>query len=129
MPLFKSTPIIEPKSISELYQQLRNLDERLKVLDKNFKKEGMFSRKESDSIMLSQLSFDEDIKEIKESIAKIKRKMKVLRTELHYIINDLKQIVTINEFERFKERVDLWAPEKFLTKEEVDKLMRTLLSS
>ena len=129
MPLFGSTPTIEPQSISELYHELRKLSERLKILGKNFKKESMFSMRETDIIMLSQNSFDNDVKEIKESIKEIKSKIQTLRLELHHIINDLKQMVTINEFNRFKQRADDWAPEKNLTRDEADKLIKTIFSS
>jgi len=69
-----------------------------------------------DELKKEMLSVKADVSEIKQDIHEV-------RTVIIQMITHLKSTVKADELERFKKRIDLWAPESFVTRNETKKVI------
>jgi hypothetical protein len=71
-----------------------------------------------------ELAFE--LKDLKNDMFELKRDIRSVQKSIIEMINGLKLSVKADEFSRFKKRIDLWAPETFVTRHEVDKVLDEL---
>jgi seryl-tRNA synthetase len=64
-----------------------------------------------------------DLKSIKDDINQIKDDIRAVQIAILQIISGLKGSVKSEDLERFKKRIDTWAPETFVTRREVNRVI------
>jgi seryl-tRNA synthetase len=67
-----------------------------------------------------------ELNDIKNDVAEIKEEIRSLQKAILEMINQFKNSVKADDYERFKKRIDIWAPETFVTRNEVDKVLHEL---
>jgi seryl-tRNA synthetase len=67
-----------------------------------------------------------ELDEIKDDVADIKEDIRFLQKAILKMINQFKNSVKADDYERFKKRIDIWAPETFVTRNEVNKVLDEL---
>jgi predicted nucleic acid-binding Zn-ribbon protein len=88
----------------------------------------------SEEIALSIEKFDSEINskrsDLKKELSILKAEAAGLKEEVHGVqkvivelITNLKNSVKADELERFKKRMDIWAPESLVTRHEVNKVL------
>jgi seryl-tRNA synthetase len=67
-----------------------------------------------------------ELNEIKDDVADIKEEIRYLQKAILEMINLFKTSVKVDDYERFKKRIDIWAPETFVSRNEVNKVLDEL---
>jgi flagellar capping protein FliD len=102
--------------IKSMYSRLQNLHKISDELTRQVEKTNS-SMKEKGSELKRELSIVQD------EVSDLKQEVRFVQKAVVGFITQLKNSVKADEMERFKKRVDVWAPETFVTRKEVDKVI------
>ncbi len=108
---------VESVAISNITRRLRVLEERIYNLQKKLQVT------EKGLIETSKSSFDE-IKLLNSEVAELKATMSEIKDKINKIIEELENKANQNEFLVFKKYLELWRPVNFVTKSQVEAMIR-----
>ncbi len=115
--------MIDENDVLEISGYLNTMNSRLMSLHKT-------SEEISRNINNSQIKVSQKkneylrlINDIKKDIAEMKEEIRNLQKSIIQVITVLKDSIKADEFVRFKKRIDLWAPESFVTRKEVNDVL------
>jgi len=114
------------KEVSELSLYLRSMASRLKTLEDTSNQLSNRINTLSTRIKEAKQHAIKDKEVIKKELSCIKEDVRAIQKTTLQIINHLKNSVKSDEFERFKKRIDVWGPERFVTRREVKKVLKQL---
>lgn len=104
------------QQVKELGERVNTFVKRVDMLEKDSAIMTDASIEHSELLDSTKRRTDEEILQIHQNIILMKTMMKNVRIELDIIIGKLKDSVRVQEFENIKERVEVWALEKYATK-------------
>jgi len=111
--------MIDEDDVLEISGYLATMDSRLMSLHKTSEEIAGDIDISSDKVNLKRKGYEKLIEDIKKDIAEMEEEMRNLQKAIIQVITVLKSSVKADEFEHFKKRIDLWAPETFITRKEV----------
>jgi seryl-tRNA synthetase len=110
---------IDENDVHEIIGYLRSLDSRLMSLHKTSDEIAKLINISSGAVKIKKAEFKRMFDELKKDMAEMKEEIRNIQKEIVQIITVLKVSIKSDEFSRFKMRIDLWAPETFVTRKEV----------
>lgn len=116
--------VIDKKEISELSGYLRNISFRLRSLQKTSRGISSQIEKFTANIGIKKRTMTSELESIREEISEIREEVRFVQKTILQIINQLKGSIKAEELERFNKRMDLWSPEYFVTKRDVEKVLK-----
>lgn len=111
--------MVDEDDVLEISGYLRTMDSRLMSLHKASEEIAGDIDISSDKVMIKRKGYEKLIEDIKKDIAEMEEDVRNLQKVIVQVITVLKASVKADEFERFKKRIDLWAPETFVSRKEV----------
>ncbi|KYK26959.1 hypothetical protein AYK26_04295 [Euryarchaeota archaeon SM23-78] len=115
---------IDKKEVMELSGYLKTMSFRLQILQKTASNISTEIDSLTKRIIDKKAGLSKDFSVIKKEVADIREEIRFIQRAILEVINQLKRSVKIEEFERFKKRMDVWNPESFVSKREVKKVLR-----
>ena len=110
--------------VPDVVKDLANFHKRTMFIEKDFYTERMTITRINDSIVGESNTFLSELKDIRESVSELRSEIDHLKLSLRNTIGELKRVVTIDEVQFLKDRVDAWNPESFVTVKEADYVLR-----
>lgn len=115
--------MIDENDVLEISGYLNTMNSRLMSLHRTSEQISMNISNSQSKISQKKNEFLRLINDIKKDIAEMKEEIRNLQKSIIQIITILKDSIKADEFARFKKRVELWAPETFATRKEVDEAL------
>lgn len=114
---------VDMKEVYELSGYLKSMDSRLKALQAASDKISVSVTDLSSGVNTKRDELKKEVADIAADISSLKDDVRALQSSILQMISQLKSSVKTDEFDRFKKRIDLWAPESFVTRREVKKII------
>ncbi len=127
--LFGGKPAKEPEgpSVGFLIQEITNISTRLRVLEER----GTNMKKKQQIVEQNMLShgkkYSGEINLLKDEIDEIKRTMTEIENRIIMIIKELQMSAKREEVDSLKKYVELWEPVKFVTQNQVEKIVKEIV--
>jgi uncharacterized protein YicC (UPF0701 family) len=118
--------MINEDDVLEISGYLGTMDSRLMSLHKISQEIAAAIDVASDKVKIKRDEYNKMIDDIKKDISGMEEEVRNLQKAIVQVITILKASVKADEFERFKKRIDLWAPESFVTRRETYKELEKL---
>ena len=118
--------VIDKREVFKLFNYLKSLSSRLQSLQRASRDISKQVNHFHTDISTKKEPLINDLGIIREEVTNLREEIGFVQKTLLQIINQLKRSVKNDDFERFKKRVDLWSPEKMVTRREVEKVLREL---
>jgi len=118
--------MISEDDVLEISGYLGTMNSRLMSLHKVSEEIAADIDVASDKVLIKRNEYSRMIDDIKKDISEIENEVRNLQKAIVQVITALKASVKADEFERFKKRIDLWAPESFVTRKEAYKELEKL---
>ncbi len=115
--------IVDMNDVLELSGYLKSLMSRLQSLEKISEEITRNIDKLDTSISSNKQDLKSELNAIKSAVLELKDDVRFVQKTIVQLIVQLKSSVKADDYERFKKRIDLWAPESFVTKNEVEKVL------
>ena len=127
--LFKKKEAPAGPSISDVLEQIGTIDRRLRIIES---RNTDLDRKVqvTDKNMLGvRKRFVREIKTIDSDILEIKRHINELKHQIDLIANELKTCARKEDLDALSKYIELWEPVNFVTREEVEKIVKDALQN
>jgi seryl-tRNA synthetase len=112
--------------VFELFDYITNMNSRLQSLQRTANLILNHLDRSATTIDEKKKELIRELDEIKDDVADIKEEIRFLQKAILEMINVFKSSVKVDDYERFKKRIDIWAPETFVTRDEVNKVLDEL---
>jgi len=119
---------VDMNEVYELSGYLKSMESRLKNLGVISDSLEVDVEKLNTDINVKKNSMKKELDEMKNEVSNIKDNVRELQKTILLMINQFKSSVKADEMERFKKRMDLWAPESLVTRREAEKVNRETTS-
>ncbi len=113
--------IIGQREMLELSGYLKSIGSRIQALQRTSIELSMQINQLSINVATKREGLSHEVKGLKQDVTSLKDDIRLLQKAIIQLITELKGSTKADEMERFKKRIDLWAPEQFVTKNEVRK--------
>ena len=117
---------VDKKEVLELSEYLKSMSSRLQSLQRT---SGQISNHISQFITSTDTkkrTLMMELEDIKKDIGELREEVRSVQKVILGVINQLKSSIKTEELERFKKRMDLWNPEKFMTRKEVERVLKEI---
>lgn len=118
--------MISDDDVLEISNYLKTMDSRLMGLHKTSDEIAAIIDVSIDKVKIKKNEYDKLVDDLKKDISEMNEEVRNIQKAIVQVITSLKGSVKADEFERFKKRIDLWAPENFATKKEAYKALERL---
>lgn len=110
--------MIDENDVLEITGYLGNLNSRLMGLHKTSDEIARLINISSGAVNIKKEEYKRMVGDLRKDVSDMKEDIRSLQKEIVQIITVLKVSIKSDEFARFKMRIDLWAPETFVTRKE-----------
>ncbi len=113
----------EGSSVNFLSQELTNLSTRMRVLEErnsNMKKKQEIVEQ---NMLSHRKNYSQETDLLKEEIDEMKHQIKEIENRIIMIIKELRMSASKNDVDGLKKYVELWEPVKFVTQNQVEKIV------
>lgn len=117
---------VDKKEVLELSEYLKSMSSRLQGLQRT---SGQISNHLSQFITSTDTkkrTLMMELEDIKKDVGELREDVRSVQKVILGVINQLKSSIKTEELERFKKRMDLWNPENFVTRREVEKVLKEI---
>lgn len=114
-------------NISDVLEQLNIVGTRLSLLENRSTNLTRRVEVSDDSILKLRKRINDEIKTINSDIVEIRRSLTELTNKTSLIIKELKTRAGKEDVEVIRKYVEMWEPLNFVTREEAEKLIRSML--
>nr|MCK4929679.1 hypothetical protein [Nanoarchaeota archaeon] len=117
---------VDKKEVLELSEYLKSMSSRLQSLQRT---SGQISNHISQFITSTDTkkrTLMMELEDIKKDVGELREEVRSVQKVILGVINQLKSSIKTEELERFKKRMDLWNPEKFMTRKEVERVLKEI---
>ena len=113
----------EGLSVSFLSQELTNLSTRMRVLEE--RNSNMKKKQEivEHNMLSHRKQYSQEVELLKEEIDEIRRQIKEIESRIIMIIKELRMSANKEDVDGLKKYVELWEPVKFVTQNQVEKIV------
>jgi len=111
----------------KISEQLINIDNRLRVIEErtsNLQRRYMVNEQ---NMLSSNKKFSSELKTINMDINEIKKETNQIRIKTLQVIEELKKCARKEEVTIIKRYVDMWEPINFVTRNEVEKIIKEII--
>jgi len=114
-------------SISDVLEQINVVGTRLSLIEDRSTNLTRRVQVTDDSILKLKKRINDEIKTINSDIVEIKRTTEELTNKIDLIIKELKTRAGKEDVEAVRKYIEMWEPLNFVTREEVEKLIATVI--
>jgi seryl-tRNA synthetase len=115
--------MIDENDVLEISGYLNTMNSRLMSLHRTSEQISKSINDSQAKVSQKKNEFLRLINDIKKDIAEMKEEIRNLQKSIIQIITVLKDSIKADEFSRFKQRIELWAPETFVSRKEVNDVL------
>lgn len=124
----KGTGVFKHKSpvipdFSEVKGDINNLERRLRVLEEGFTNIRRSLQVAEQNMLSKNKTFSTEIRTLTSEIDDIKNEIKDIKEKILMLVKDLEGAAKINEVKVLEKYINLWNPIKFVTQNEVEKII------
>ncbi len=117
----RGEPEPQPDSgILELTRRSRTLEERYSTLERR-------SQMLEENVLEHNRKLSSEIRLINEDISELKKSFSELAEKMHYITAELQEFARREEVQVIKKYLDYWEPMRFVTQEQVERIIADVL--
>ncbi|MBL7054263.1 hypothetical protein ISS05_00730 [Candidatus Woesearchaeota archaeon] len=120
--MFKHKAPVAP-DFSEVKGEMNNLERRLKVLEEAFTNIRKGLQVAEQNMLSKNKTSSTDIKTLTSDINEIRKEMLDMKEKILMIVKDLEGAAKINEVKVLEKYINLWNPVKFVTQNEVERII------
>lgn len=117
---------VDKKEVLELSEYLKSMSSRLQGLQRT---SGQISNHLSQFITSTDTkkrTLMMELEDIKKDVGELREDVRSVQKVILGVINQLKSSMKTEELERFKKRMDLWNPENFVTRREIERVLKEI---
>lgn len=118
--------MINENDVLEIIGYLKTMDSRLISLHMTSEEISHIIDVSSKKIKVKKVELERLVDDLKKDIIEMQEEVRNLQKAIVQVITFLKASIKADDFERFKKRIDLWAPETFVTRKEVYEVLEKL---
>lgn len=127
--LFKhKTPPKEP-DFSEVRDDMNNLERRLRILEESLKNIRKSLQVAEQNMLSKNKTFSTEIKTLTSEIDETKKEISEIKEKVMMILRELESAAKIDEVKVLEKYINLWNPIKFVTAQEVERIVDEKLSN
>jgi len=115
--------VIGQRDALELSGYLNSVGSRIQALQRTSVEFSKQINQLSINVATRRESLSYELKGLKQDVVSLKDDIRSLQKAIIQLITELKGSTKADEMERFKKRIDLWAPEHFVTKSEASRAL------
>lgn len=117
---------VDIQEVLELEGFVNHINSRAQSLNRSVQElEGRQSKFESDFYAFRKSS-KHDIEAIKDDIAFLKSSVREVQKMIILMISQMKNTLKKTDYDRFEKRLDLWAPENLVNREEAKRILQKI---
>ena len=114
-------------SVSDLLGQVSGVARRLRILESRYTDLSRKAQVTEKNMLAERKRFTSEIKTLDSDILEIKRDLNDIKTKMDMIIGELKNFAAKEDIEAIRKYVELWEPVNFVTRDEVEKIVKETL--
>ncbi|MBW2977663.1 hypothetical protein KY331_02350 [Candidatus Woesearchaeota archaeon] len=114
-------------SIPDVLEQLNDVGTRISLLEDRSTNLSRRTQVTDSNILNLRKRIDDEIKTINSDLVEIRRSVTEMTNKIDLIIKELKTRAGKEDVEVIRKYVDMWEPLNFVTREEVEKLIRSMV--
>ena len=118
------TTAIDPN----LYAQINDLGRRLRTSESSYSNLRKKTQLTDQNMLSAHKRIDRDIKAINEDIKEVRRSMEDINGKIGQIAKELQIFAKKDEVKTLQKYVTMWEPIKFVTEEQVEEIVKEVLS-
>lgn len=125
--LFKKKEAVKEDVVPSIASAVNAIDARVKILEGRYNdlsRRAQFSEK---SLLEERSRFLKEIKVVNEEILDLKRRVEDLNSKMEIVISELKNCTRKDEIDTLSKYIDLWEPVNFVTRKEVEQIVKEVL--
>ncbi len=114
-------------NISAISSELSLANRRVRVLEERYANLRRKSQVTEQNMLTTNKKFMADIKTLTTEMNEIKKEIEIIKNTLTQIIEELKKCAKKEEVKMLEKYVNLWEPIKFVTHDEVEKIVQDII--
>jgi archaellum component FlaC len=115
---------IESEAVDKISKEINNLAANIRILEERYSLMRNKSQVSEESMIMLEKSVTKDIKSVSDDIMELKHEIRDLMDKLRLISAEMNNLVDKNEFRVIERYLDMWQPMNFVTREELDKIIK-----
>ena len=125
--LFGSGTKEAPFDVSVISNEVANLSRSVRTLEERTTNLIRKSQIEEQNMLSSNKKFSGDIKSINDALHEIKKQIAEVNDHMHQVVEELKRGAKKEEVRVLQKYIEMWEPVNFVTRNEVEKIIREIL--
>ena len=114
----------EVELFSRISKNVNNIAASLRILEERYTTLRSKTQVSEQSLIELEKEVTSDVKILSEDIVELKREIKDISDKLGLITAEIKNLVNKNEFKIMERYLDMWQPMNFVTRDELNKLLK-----
>lgn len=114
---------LSPVALTDLSNQINNLSRRLRILEERYTNLRRNTQLTDQNILRFSKDFQRDISVASSDLSEMRRDFFDLRDKVRLIVKELVECAKTEEVKVLERYINMWDPMKFVTREEVDKIV------
>ncbi|MFH0870677.1 MAG: hypothetical protein V1866_06505 [archaeon] len=126
MGLLMAADYVDNQDVLEISGYLKSLSSRIAGLSKSIKEMEQAGTRLDSEIDLRKTLIRRQLNDLKKDFSSMKDDIRLVQRTILALIGQLKSSVKADEFKRFEKRIDVWAPESFVTRNEARRVIEKM---
>lgn len=114
---------ISPISLTDISNQINNLSRRLRIMEERYTNLRRNTQLTDQNILRFNKDFQREISVASSDLSEMRRDFIDLRDKVRLIVRELVECAKTEDVKVLERYINMWDPIKFVTKEEVDKIV------
>lgn len=117
---------VDNQDVLEISGYLRSLSSRMAELSKSIREMEQASTRLNSEIDLRRTLILRQVNDLKKDLSTMKDDVRLVQRTILALIGQLKSSVKTDDLKRFEKRIDVWAPESFITRNEARRVIEKM---
>ncbi|MBW2995760.1 hypothetical protein KY332_00505 [Candidatus Woesearchaeota archaeon] len=110
--------------VSGMIMQVNELARRLRILESRFTDLNRKEQVTEKNMLTERKRFTSELKTMDSDILDLKKEINEIRTKMDMVVGELRNLAAKEDIEAIKKYVELWEPVNFVTRAEVEKIVK-----